>query len=310
MKAQTVSAVLAVLALLVNPTGPQQDEETNQSAPPAATSTEEMDAKILAERFREAVNSSHEIQIKMTEDVIYYEMGLEDGEFGERDARVASQQALAAGEKGTYISIRIVSFISTTPRSLESKVYRPDISDEPVSVICIKADEDTGRPVGSVENLLNGSTSQSNRITWQSGSFPLSDFYDEEWIDQAENVLGNPALVGLPAACGANAEAWVIWQNGEADSIAKVIASRGQLLDSVTDPSGRKLYRAYCLFYDDVEEDAEEGHHGVSFGANTYFLDAETGLMVGKENFRIHNRKGKYQSGLLTTRTYEWDIRE
>ncbi len=274
--------ISAFLAAIVSP---QADPPTRDAVPTAAE---------IAERFRDKVNSAEKkIVIEMTEDVTYYDLPIGAGDMAVRTATVASEQARS---KGKYYRIQIVTIMTMTPTSLVSEIFRHDISDQPVTILRITENKGTGF-VGSAEVVQSDGTTKTK-------IFNLSSRCDEDWVELATMELGNPATAGLPASCGANIEAWLFWRNCWANDLAQQI-SKGEVQEDVL--NGRKVYKVVNRHYKFEEED-EKGRLDFYYGANTYFLDVDTGLLTRRENVRIHNRVGQFQSGLSTTRTYEWGL--
>lgn len=279
--------ISAFLAAIVSP---QVDPPTRDAVVPTAAE--------IAERFRDKVNSAEKkIVIEMTEDVTYYEMNLQDSQVGERDPEAAIRQALVAGEHHRVQRVQILTTMTMTPTSLVSEIFRHDISDQPVTIVRLTEDKSTSLVFGVAEAVQPDGSTKTKR-------FNLSSLCDEDWMESASLELGNPATSGLPVACGANIEAWLFWRNCWANDLAQQI-SKGEVQEDVL--NGRKVYKVVNQHYKFEEED-EKGRLDFYYGANTYFLDVDTGLLTRRENVRIHNRAGQFQSGLSTTRTYEWGL--
>lgn len=274
MKMNMISALFGALLPLVSilvgspPTASSQPESIATPVVALVSDEPEVTAQTLAKRFREMINSvgGDELRVQSEQRVSFLALPLNSGEEPDRDiSRAFGLNSLRRNPVESVV-VDITADSRMRENYIHSGLSRSDVEH---TITILEADTDTCSVDFYYPNL-----DETNRV-----KISTSDLGEDVLFDYITERMDDPLLAEIDAGC-ATVEFWSTWPGDFIDTWEFVISS-GEL-EGLDWYNGNEVYKVRKEFLNE------------SFGSRVelYFIDRETGLLIGYQNFMSYFTEG------------------
>jgi len=264
--------------------------------PPSLAVSKEISAESLAKEFRQLLKEASYLEVSVSYEATYANLSL-TGKDCERNPTKAIEAIRSdISRRDSLVVIRATALSKMEPDCFEATFWREDqmekYPDGLTKLRLLPSSSSPGVEMPTLHEwhcypLLDGKVREN--------SFVTNNPHGAE-----DPSLPNPLFAEIPGACS-SAELWFTWlgESSQAQSFEGII-SQGQLIGQEKFDEEKDAYRVERTVYKDDEEDGFFYYHQV------FWLDCESGFLIGWRQERASLVYGKAANYLVVTISYDY----